>query len=117
LSIYEGFDEDATVNSEIDGVSGNVSKGTVTDIQYPNILITTSKLASYKWVSLSKFISTDVKEGIQVNINKDGDILKLGVIKQSSISALAEIVDGNIEVNYSKDKKLTGDKVYLIGDL
>lgn len=102
---------------DIKGVTDEVSKYVFSDIQYPSICLKEDiKLPKYKWVAISKLVKQgSVNKNISFYLIRNNEVLKAGALAGIQIKAFIDIVGiENLFGFYKKDKKLEGDRLYIL---
>lgn len=119
MSDYNEFNDDLD-DDKVEGIRGitdEVSKFSYVDMDFPFICLQGNiQMPKHKWIIVSKLVKqVSSDKGISFYIQRGGNIYKAGSLARSQVKALIDIVGlENLFGFYSKDKKLEGDRLYVL---
>lgn len=110
--------ESEEVVTEVKGVTDEVVSYTYTGMSYPCILIREDfKCPEHRMIVISKMVKMSAREvkDIALYFIMGGELYKVGMLSGYQVKPLVDIVGlDNISAYYAEDKKLEGDKVYVL---
>lgn len=114
---FYGPENDESIATDIRGVTDTVSKFVYTNLSYPCICLKEDiKLPKHKWVVISKLVKHGVQnKNISVYLARGGSLFKAGALSGVQIKAFIDIIGiNNLVGYYEKDRKLVGDRLYVL---
>lgn len=111
----EHNEEDAV--RDIKGLTDTVSKFVYSSMDFPCICLKEdTKLPKHKWLIISKLVKQGAEDkNISVYMFRGGEMFKAGSLSGLQIKAFIDIIGiDNLFGYYNKDKKLDGDKLYVL---
>ena len=117
---FYGEEADERKETEIKGITGDVTDFTFSDLSYPCIIFNEDfSCPKHKLRVVSNMVkSTSANKDISLYFIKNGDLYKIGEIDGLQVSAFLGIVGvENVFGFYEKGIKLVGDKIYTLSVL
>lgn len=112
----EGQNEEGVVR-DIKGITDTVSNFVYSSMDFPCICLKEDiKLPKHKWLVISKLVKQGSEDkNISTYILRGKDIFKAGSLSGFQVKAFIDIVGiDNLFGYYNKDKKLNGDRLYVL---
>lgn len=105
---------------DIRGITDEVSEFVYSDMSFPCICLKADiKLPRHKWLIISKLVKQGtVSKDISVYMVRNGELFKAGALTGAQIKSFIDIIGlENMYGYHNKDKKLVGDKLYVLSSI
>lgn len=102
---------------EVRGITDTVSRFVYSDMDFPCICLKDDlKLPKHKWMLISTLVKQgNISKTIPVYLIRNGDLFKVGALSTVQIKSFIDVVGlDNMFGFYNKDKKLEGDRLYIL---
>jgi hypothetical protein len=117
FDFYEGNEEGIEEVRDIKGLTDTVSKYVYSNMEFPCICLKEDiKLPRHKWVIISKLVKQGSSDkNISIYMLRGGEVFKAGTLSGLQVKAFIDIIGlDNLFGYFNKDKKLTGDRLYVL---